>query len=554
MSGRGPGILTRDLDVLFGVGTSAGLTDAQLLERFTQNRDDGAQAAFAALVARHGPMVLRVCGATLQNLTDIEDAFQATFLILARKARSIQEPGSVGSWLFGVARRTAANARLSAIRRRRHEQNWAALTTRPPADEDRNHLDSDLWDEVNRLPEKYRAPVVLCYLEGLTHDEAARQLGWPVGTVEGRLARARGLLRARLARRGLAPGIGLLIAPSHAEVAPTVVSAVLTESTASAAIFFAAGRTPAMDSLSSRATALAERALANPCLIAIKTAVAAIMMVVLIMVGAGRSKPTPPTPQPLAQPKKGKANAAPAAVKHLHVLFLMGEQFTWEYRFIARALAEGPEIRMSAILMREPARDGKGQLEDNELKPGRYDVYVLSDLPADALTLQQQGMLATAVERGAGMIMLGGHSSFGSGGWAQTEVARILPIEIRPGDGVKKPANRVKLGLELTDAGLKSWILKFGSAGADTIKIWSKLPPFSEVNRLGPPRTSALILARTDDGEPLLVVQAVGNGRVLAFAGETWMWARASDDGRSIHRMFWRRALFWAGQFDAPPE
>jgi RNA polymerase sigma factor (sigma-70 family) len=553
MSGRGPGILTRDLDVLFGVGTSAGLTDAQLLERFTQNRDDGARAAFAALVARHGPMVLRVCGATLQNLTDIEDAFQATFLILARKARSIQEPGSVGSWLFGVARRTAANARLSAIRRRRHEQHWAALATRPPADEDRNHLDSELWDEVNRLPEKYRAPVVLCYLEGLTHDEAARQLGWPVGTVEGRLARARALLRARLVRRGLAPGIGLLIAPSHAEAAPNVVSAALAESTASAAIFFAAGKTSAMYSPSSRPTALAEHALATPCLIAIKTAVAAIMMVVLIMVGAGRSKLTPASaPQPLAQPKKGKANAAPVPVKNLRVLFLMGKQFTWEYRFIARALAEVPEIHINAILIREPARGGKGQLEDKELEPGRYDVYVLSDLPADDLTLQQKGMLATAVKRGAGMIMLGGHSSFGAGGWAQTEVARILPIEIHPGDGVKEPANRVKL--ELTDAGLKSWILKFDHADADTIKMWSKLPPFSEVNRLGLPRASALILARTDDGEPLLVVQDVGNGRVLAFAGETWMWPRASDDGRSIHRIFWRRALFWAGQIDAPPE
>ena len=126
MSGRGTGILTRDFEVLFGVGTVAGLTDAQLLKQFTQSRHEGAQAAFAALVARHGPMVLRVCGATLQDLNDIEDAFQATFLILARRARSIRDPGSVGSWLFGVARRTAANARLSAIRRRKHERRRAA--------------------------------------------------------------------------------------------------------------------------------------------------------------------------------------------------------------------------------------------------------------------------------------------------------------------------------------------------------------------------------------------------------------------------------------------
>jgi uncharacterized membrane protein len=161
-------------------------------------------------------------------------------------------------------------------------------------------------------------------------------------------------------------------------------------------------------------------------------------------------------------------------------------------------------------------------------------------------------MLATAVERGAGMIMLGGPSSFGSGGWAQTEVARILPIEIHRGDGVMERTNRMKL--ELTDAGLKSWILQFGHADAETIKMWSKLPPFLGVNQLGLPRASALILARIEGGEPLLVVQTVGNGRVLAFAGETWTWARFSEDSQSIHRTFWRKALFWAGKFDAPPE
>ena len=101
MSGQGTGILTRDFEVLFGVGTVAGLTDAQLLKQFTKVAMRVLQAAFAALIARHGPMVLRVCGATLHDLNDVEDAFQATFLILARKARWIRDPGSVGSWLFG---------------------------------------------------------------------------------------------------------------------------------------------------------------------------------------------------------------------------------------------------------------------------------------------------------------------------------------------------------------------------------------------------------------------------------------------------------------------
>ena len=169
---------------------------------------------------------------------------------------------------------------------------------------------------------------------------------------------------------------------------------------------------------------------------------------------------------------------------------------------------EGPDIRIEAILVRKPAREGKGQLDDKEFQPGRYDVYVLDELPADALTQRQQGMLATAVERGAGMIMLGGQFSFGAGGWAQTEVARILPIEIHPGDGMKE----VEGGLEFqpTELGFASWILQLGPTGAETIKNWSKLPPFSQANRLGTLKGSALILARTADGEPLLVVRMSG--------------------------------------------
>lgn len=200
--------------MLFDVGTAAGLTDTQLLRQFAANRDPGAQAAFAALVARHGPMVLRVCGTTLRDRTDIEDALQATFLVLARKARSIREPVSVGSWLFGVALRTASNARLAPIRRRRHERQSTAAAARRWAEEDGDDFASALWEEVDRLAEKYRTPVVLCYLKCLTHQAAARHLGWPVGTVEGRLARARGVLRSRLSRPGLAPAIGLL-ATSH---------------------------------------------------------------------------------------------------------------------------------------------------------------------------------------------------------------------------------------------------------------------------------------------------------------------------------------------------
>jgi RNA polymerase sigma factor (sigma-70 family) len=193
---------------LLGSGSAAGLTDRQLLEHVLRRRDP---AAFAALVRRHGRTVLSVCQRVLDNPHDAEDAFQATFLVLFRKARSIANRDAVGSWLYGVAYRVALKARAEAGRRRKHE--------RQAVDRSDNRRRSDgagdewrpiLDEEVNRLPEKYRQPIVLCYFEGKTYEEAARLLGWPAGTVSVRLARARKLLGSRLALRGLALGSGAL--------------------------------------------------------------------------------------------------------------------------------------------------------------------------------------------------------------------------------------------------------------------------------------------------------------------------------------------------------
>ena len=174
-----------------------GATDGQLLEAFTARRDE---ASFEGLLRRHGPMVLGVCRRVLADAHDAEDAFQATFLVLVRKAASIRPREKVGNWLYGVAHRTALQARTAAAVRRAKERETARPEARP---EDAGcELLSLLDQELTRLPEKYRAPIVLCALEGRTHDEAARQLGWPVGTVSGRLSRARALLSRRLARRG----------------------------------------------------------------------------------------------------------------------------------------------------------------------------------------------------------------------------------------------------------------------------------------------------------------------------------------------------------------
>jgi RNA polymerase sigma factor (sigma-70 family) len=204
MARRQPAVASRQLRTLFDVGVIGGLTDRQLLEQFSTGHREMAEAAFATLVERHGPMVLRVCRGVLGDSHDVHDTFQATFLVLVRKAGSLWVRDSLGPWLHGVALRVATKAKVAAARRKAHERRAAEAAEARRGSED-DKLGTTLHEEVDRLPTKYRAPIVLCYLEGLSHEGAATVLGWPVGTVSGRLARARDLLRARLVRRGLAP-------------------------------------------------------------------------------------------------------------------------------------------------------------------------------------------------------------------------------------------------------------------------------------------------------------------------------------------------------------
>ena len=173
---------------------------------------DAAEAAFEVLVLRHGPMVLGVCRRVLRDPHEVEDAFQATFLILARRAGSIRKREVLGGWLCKVAHRVAARARALSVRRGALEPIRARLIGSTSPDDRRNATTcaTAVLDEVQLLPEKYRLPVQLCYIEGQTHDEAARRLAWPVGTVRTRLAWARDRLRDRLSRRGLALPAGFI--------------------------------------------------------------------------------------------------------------------------------------------------------------------------------------------------------------------------------------------------------------------------------------------------------------------------------------------------------
>jgi len=180
-------------------------TDEQLIEQFLTAERDEAEAAFEALVNRHRPMMLRVCRQVLDRHHDAEDAVQATFLTLALKAGTILNRKALGVWLREVAYRKAIRVKVQTARRRGQPGTWdtEVSVAGPQSDADGNELRAVLYAEVNDLPAKYGIPLLLCYLEGETNEEVARLLGWPIGTVKGRLSRAQGLLRARLTRRGL---------------------------------------------------------------------------------------------------------------------------------------------------------------------------------------------------------------------------------------------------------------------------------------------------------------------------------------------------------------
>ena len=194
------------------------LADAELMSRFTAARDE---AAFAALVKRYGGMVLNVCARVLQNDADAEDAAQATFLVLARKAPSIRKKESVASWLHGVAFRAANNLRKEISRRHARERHVAAAINAPTVEPSWREMKTILHEVIERLPEQLKSPVILCYLEGKTHNEAALQLSCSLTTFRGRLERGRQMLRKKLTERGLTFSDGLLPSLVCASTVPT---------------------------------------------------------------------------------------------------------------------------------------------------------------------------------------------------------------------------------------------------------------------------------------------------------------------------------------------
>ena len=289
MPKAGSSDLQHQVRTLFGAGVAGALSDAELLDRFLSRRAAAqdaalaAEAAFAALVARHGPMVLGVCRRSLADPNDVEDAFQATFLVLVRRARSVRVGDSLGRWLYGVARRVAAKAQARSKRARVRSVplEREPVASEPPAE--RFELLAALDEEVSRLPERYLAPVVLCDLEGLTHAQAAARLRWPVGTVSGRLSRARDLLKNRLIRRGMAPTAGSMVALLATEGARAAVPETLAAATVRTATSLAtgSGSQAGVASVSASALSLMNAVLRAAVVVKLKVAAA-----VLLAIGA----------------------------------------------------------------------------------------------------------------------------------------------------------------------------------------------------------------------------------------------------------------------------
>jgi RNA polymerase sigma factor (sigma-70 family) len=303
------------------------LTDAQLLDLFLSRHDE---RAFEALIYRHGPMVMGVCRRTLGCVEDAEDAFQATFLVLVRRARSIKPRGMVGNWLHGVAYRTAMKAKVMRVRRVARERR-AREMARPDARQEEvwEQLSPLIDKELNGLPEYYRSAVILCDLEGMSRKEAAHKLGWSEGTLSGRLARARALLARRLSRTGLSISGGALAVLLSEQAASACLSSSVVASTSKAAILMTTGQATISGLVSANVLSLTNGVLKAMLLTKLKITTLALLGVAVLGVGisllpgpaqaqkqeAAHEKQPTATNEALAELGKAQVEVAEAQVK-----------------------------------------------------------------------------------------------------------------------------------------------------------------------------------------------------------------------------------------------
>jgi RNA polymerase sigma factor (sigma-70 family) len=347
------------------------LTDAELLERFLSLREE---TAFALLVQRHGPMVLSVCQRILQDRHAAEDAFQATFLVLVQKAASIRKSSSLASWLYGVAQRIARKTRVRNTAQRSRERRSEPMPRAETLDElTWQELRAVLDEEIHSLPERYRAPIILCYLEGKSYNDAARELGWPKSSLAGSLGRARKILQGRLAHRGIALSAAALAAGLTERVTGAPLPALLLINTVKGATLVAAGKA-ALGPLTAQAIALGEESMKG--MLGFKGKVVLLLLTAGLAAGGfGLANPQRPGEKP-SQDKQAAArsdplppsSSAPERVGHAQ-----------EKRMVRGTVLrpDGKPATNATIIRRQQGRKGK-TIEDTTLArtgpDGRFEV------------------------------------------------------------------------------------------------------------------------------------------------------------------------------------
>ncbi len=341
------------LEVLSEVGAAGGLTDGHLIERYLTGGSRAADAAFDALVRRHGPMVQRVCQQVTGDPEDASDAFQATFLVLARSAASVRRTDRLGSWLHGVARRIAARARADAARRVRYERRAAAIRAERASAAERPEEWGELHDAIARLPVRYREPVILFYFEGLSCEAVASRLGRAQGTILSQLSRARKQLLRRLAPEGMTVAAGLPPGAFASQGRIPVLTESLLESTVRTSLSFARSRTTDTTLAPSRVLALARGGLytmTNP----ISKSLAALAMLSTLSIGWVQSLARSPEPCVFAAASVsmpiGAAGQAPAAEAKTSG-GAKASEFPYAVRFEsgAKRFLEGDEITILEV-------------------------------------------------------------------------------------------------------------------------------------------------------------------------------------------------------------
>jgi RNA polymerase sigma factor (sigma-70 family) len=438
-----PGFLQRLKQVMAAEALGT-IPDRELLGRFLSTQDD---AAFRALIGRHGPMVFRVCRRVLRRDQDAEDAFQASFLVLARQGHTIRKRTSLASWLHGVAYRTALEAREGFARRRKHETR-ASLATRPalPDETTWKELRAVLDEELGRLPERLRSPLVLCYLEGLTQDEAADRLGQSKATCRRNLERGREVLAARLSRRGVTLSAALFAplladATASAPMPPGLVGSTV-EAAARAAVGKAvAGAVPA------KVAALMEGVMRAMFFTKVK-GVGAILLAVALLGGAitagafqdpkqeRRAEKGPGAPPPPAKPAVDPKGAVDPRVARI-LEDALGDadgienafNRTVAFCYVARAHARAGRREAAAAVLRK-ALDAEA-LSDPQHKDNR--LWIIAECQAET------GDVKGALETVEGGVSEGNHSS---------ALRYVAPAQARAGDvkGALETVERMKAG------------------------------------------------------------------------------------------------------------